>query len=475
MKKSLIFLAAELLFLLLALPAKFPFILRLVFGLLSLACPIPQLLPGILEDIGGRRITRRLLVPAALLITLCVGRFVSAAVGMLIYVVASLLLERREDFSRSVVGTRLDMLELEDHGVAYDGEPHIVGKLYKFIRQYLTYIIWGAALITAVLTALFSRGGITEGVSRACVLIAVSCAAPLFSAFPTADYAACAAAAENGVVLTGGALPRLLEVNSVLLTAEQSKRFGSAEAVSVNPDFVKPDGLITLAATAWSPADGETARLLQELCPGKIDPSSISEFKELPGYGVIASIRDITVLAGSAELMKEGGLPLIGFNDAGDVMHVAVNGRYAGYIDLKADSVSDADLRGELGSMGIRIIDSLKRRGEEDRVLVASSEPPAEEDRHEGDVYALLGGLSEDADVYASGSGRSALRRIIRLTYNALSVRTGAFMITACVKLLILLLAVFGLIPIWLAVAVEACAIYVGLVFSLRALDIDLE
>ncbi len=471
--KTVIFLAAELILLILSLPAKFPASLRIVFAAASFAAPLPMLLPEMIEELRRRELTFRLLIPAALLITLFTGAFTAAAVGMLIYRAATLLLPFRAERSRAVAETRLEMSGLSGFSAAFDPVPDVRGRFFIFLRKNLTYIILAAALITGVLTALLSPRGVVEGVRRACVLIAVSGAAPLFAAFPAADLAAAAAAAENGAVFSSGAIPAMLDVNCVYMSADESKRFGNAQAVSVNPDFIKPDGLIMLAAVAHAAVGGRTAAVLGELCPGEVDASAVTSFNELPGYGVIASMRDITVLAGSAELLEQSGLQVIGFRDGEDVIHMAVNGRYAGYIMLDGDELTESEFRSELAGMGIRALSSLSQRGRNDVTLIASSDGGESGELFDGDLYASLGARGGKADVYTAAGGFEALRRVFRLSYNALSVRTGAFMISACLKLVVMLTAVFGLVPIWLAVAIEAAGVYAGLMFALRALDAD--
>lgn len=472
MKKTVIFLAAELIFLCLSLPAKFPLLLRLIFAAASFASPLPMLMPGMIEDIKRKAVTFRLLIPAALLITLCTGAYIAAEVGMLLYRAATLLLPFRSDRSRAVAENRLEMSGLSEHSAVFDPVPDVRGRLFVFLRDYLTYIILAAALITGVLTALLSPRGIVEGIRRACVLIAVSGTAPLFAAFPAADLSAAAAAAENNTVFASGAIPAMLDVNCVYMSASESKRFGNAQAVSANSDFIKPDGLIMLAATAQAAAGGPMAAVLSGLCPGEIDVSAVSSFNDLPGYGVIASMRDITVLAGSAELMRQSGLPVIGFRDVEDIVHVAVNGRYAGFIMLDGDELTESEFRSELSGMGIRALSSLNQRGKNDVTLIASSDGSDRGELFDADVYAALGARGDEAGVYSAMGGFEALRRIFRLSYNALSVRTGTFMISACLKLLLILTAIFGFVPVWLAVAVEAVGVYVGLMFALRALDI---
>lgn len=482
-RQSLIFLVPAALLLILSLFSGMRLWLRIVFAVLSLALSLLDNLPSLRGDIGRRCfVSPAVLITVACVTGLAVGHFCSAAAALLIFRVCVILLARRREQTRGMIQTRLSMSGFEAECAGFDPTPAVSGRLLSFISGKLSYILIALAAVVLILTAALFHKGAAEGLYRFALIISAASAASLFSAFPLADYASVTAAAENGAVFSDGAISKLIAMDAVSPYPVKPVSFGSISVAAVSDDPMAAQSLIMLAAHAFRAVSDSSERMavlandLSAACGSEMGLSSVRDARELDGMGVIARIHDVTVLAGSAQLISKSGLPLVGFSDLDKHVHVAVNGRYAGCILLSHASQSNAELLAELNSLGLRLVTDPADRKDGETVLGFSRSGIAPSEPGDCDIYAAECGYAfkneeRTPDVRVCGAGTPAVHRVLRLVYNALSVRTGALAIAALVKLFVLLLGIFGFIPLWTAVLAQAAAVYASYIFVLRALD----
>jgi cation transport ATPase len=444
------------------------FILSVLSFLVSLFALKDELLAAIREkDLGSGLI---LLIVSGI-ICICTGTAVYAALAMLIRLLAGLVLPRLRAGVLRLLDTRRELNPLKESLPAVQTKTILVHPHEQLLKNYLTYLMVLLAALVAILSVLLSELSVADALSRAAVILALGGTFPLFAAFPLSDYAAVLCAGESGVLFRRDTITRLMGLKLACVKTQEPVDVGTAAVFPARPEAVGPELMLRLAATACADTELDAAEKLAAV--SKNTSSADIERKVLPGLGVVARVKDITVLAGSAEFMKRSGLSVLPFPENAQVLHMGVNGHYVGCIDF-SESQQAEDCEKALDSAGFfRFKDALEaseKRLPGEKLLYVR---PASEhlSGQKDDLSAAAGVLDRFDQITMERAGRAGVAALMEQLGCARLGRKGILLVALIVKAFLFLLTVFGICPLWLAVLLETAAVAFTYRYCVRLLD----
>lgn len=213
----------------------------------------------------------------------------------------------------------------------------------KFSRYY-TPIVMILALLVAVAYPLATGSGWSEWIHRALVMLVISCPCALVLSVPLSFFAGIGSASRNGILVKGGNyLEALTRVDTVVFDKTGTLTEGVFEVVRIHvADGFNEDELLKYVAYAESGSNHAIAISIKKAYGNGLDMGMVSGYEEIPGKGVKATVDGRTVYAGNARLMQEYGYTVSGGLSRGTVVHVAIDGRYAGSLLIADKTKKDS-------------------------------------------------------------------------------------------------------------------------------------
>lgn len=232
--------------------------------------------------------------------------------------------EVRSPFGESTLSKALRLME-----EARERKSPTERFITSFARWYTPAVVAGAALL-AVAPPLAGFGSLRQWGYRALVFLVVSCPCALVISVPLAVFGGIGAASRRGVLLKGGnVLESLTKAKGVLFDKTGTLTAGVFSVSKVVPsEGLSREELLRMAAAAESGSNHPVARAVA----GAWDEGFSLPVEEFPGMGVRAVVDGSEVLAGNDRLLREAGVESEEVRGGGAVLHVARDGRYAGYI-----------------------------------------------------------------------------------------------------------------------------------------------
>ena len=256
-------------------------------------------------------------------------------------------------FGESTVAKILDLVENSSSKKAR-AENFIT----KFARYYTPAVVI-AALLLALLPPLILGGGWpvwSAWLNRALIFLVISCPCALVISIPLGFFGGIGGASKAGILVKGSNYLEALARTEILVfdkTGTLTK--GTFQVTAVHPEEISEERLLELAALAESYSDHPISLSLKAAYQKEIDAGRVKNAEELAGRGVRATVDGLTVCAGNSRLMKEAGADWYDCHLTGTVVHVAVEGRYAGHIVISDVVKPDAaDAVADLKRQGIR-------------------------------------------------------------------------------------------------------------------------
>ena len=191
-------------------------------------------------------------------------------------------------------------------------------------------------------------------VARALTFLVISCPCALVISIPLSFFGGIGGASKRGILVKGSNyLEALAQTETVVFDKTGTLTRGTFQVTAVHPARVSREQLLELAALAESFSDHPISRSLKEAYGRELDNARVSDVEEISGHGVCARVDGRTVCAGNGKLMDKIGAQWHECHKTGTVVHVAVDGEYAGHIVISDAVKPDA----------ARAIASLKRQG----------------------------------------------------------------------------------------------------------------
>ncbi|MCX7951249.1 MAG: heavy metal translocating P-type ATPase [Clostridiales bacterium] len=212
-------------------------------------------------------------------------------------------------------------------------------KTEKFITKFARYytpIVVLLALIIAVIPPFLGYGDFSKWVYRALIFLVVSCPCALVISIPLSFFSGIGLASKKGILIKGSNyIEALSDVESIVFDKTGTLtegRFKVDDIVTEN-NFTKED-VLKYASYVESLSNHPIAKSIVDEYEEKIDSSKISGYREIPGFGVEALVEDKKVVAGNKKLMEQIGLDIENINKSGTIVYISIDSVYAGYIEI---------------------------------------------------------------------------------------------------------------------------------------------
>ena len=261
-----------------------------------------------------------------------------------------------KEFGESTVSKILDLVENSSMKKA-----RTENFITRFARVYTPAVCYGALALAfvppIVLLLMGQPARFDDWVYRALTFLVISCPCALVISIPLSFFGGIGGASACGVLVKGSTyLEELARTGIVVFDKTGTLTQGTFKVVGIHPENgVTGDALVEAAALAESWSKHPISLSIKNAYGKDIDPSRVTDVQELGGHGVTAKVDGKTVAAGNARLMAKLCLTVPEITEPGTIVHVAMEGRYAGYL-LIADVVkphSAAAIKG-LKQAGVR-------------------------------------------------------------------------------------------------------------------------
>ena len=238
-----------------------------------------------------------------------------------------------KEFGESTVSKILDLVEN-----ASSRKSKSEDFISKFARVYTPFVCY-SALALAFLPPLVRMGlmglpaDLGDWVYRALTFLVISCPCALVVSIPLSFFAGIGGAGNAGVLVKGSNyLETLSQVKCVVFDKTGTLTQGVFEVNAVHHNKMEREKLLEYAALAESASSHPISKSLQKACGSPVDRSRVTDIQEISGNGVTACVDGHRVAAGNAKLMKRLQIEYRECHHTGTIIHMAIDGAYAGHI-----------------------------------------------------------------------------------------------------------------------------------------------
>ena len=417
-------------------------------------------------------------------------------------------------FGESTVSKIIRLVESAD-----ENKSRSESFITRFARVYTPIVVF-AALALAFIPPFFSAEGYGTAFStwlyRALIFLVVSCPCALVISVPLSFFGGIGAASRRGILIKGsGYMDTLANLGTVVFDKTGTLTHGEFAVEAVHPSDFDEHELLHLAAHVEHFTTHPIGAALRDAFPSEAtDGCKIEDVEEIAGHGIRAKVSGRTVCVGNGKMMEDIGLEAHNCHLAGTIIHVAVDGKYAGHIVINDKIKEDS----------AEAISSLKRLGVEKTVMLTGDREavgkdvaerlgldeyhaellPADKVAHverlisektEGkslafvgdgindapvlkraDVGIAMGGLGSDAaieaaDVVLMDDKPSKISTAIGIARRTIHIARENVVFAIGVKVAVLLLATVGLGNMWMAVFADVGVTVLAVLNAMRTLS----
>lgn len=417
--------------------------------------------------------------------------------------------EVTKEFGDSTVVKILDLVE---HAASKKSESE--NFISKFAKYYTPIVVICAALL-AIIPPLVLGGGFGTWVYRALTFLVISCPCALVISIPLSFFGGIGGAGKAGVLIKGSNyLEALSETAIVVMDKTGTLTKGNFKVNEVHAVGMSKEELLEVTAYAEQYSNHPISKSLKEAYGKEIDSSKIRDIEEIAGHGVHAFVDNREIFVGNTKLMVQQGIAYQESLAVGTVIHIAEKGRYLGYITIIDEVKEDSQKAiAELQKAGIQKIVMLTgdRQETADDVaqklgiteVFAELLPGDKVDRMEellnrksdkgklifvgdgmndapvlarADIGIAMGGLGSDAaieaaDIVIMTDEPSKIATAIKISKKTLVIVKQNIVFAIGVKVLVLLLAAFGIASMWAAVFADVGVAVIAILNAMRAMN----
>ena len=406
-------------------------------------------------------------------------------------------------FGESTAAKILDLVEN-----AAESKSKSESFITKFARVY-TPIVVALALAVAIIPGLIT-GEWATWIYRGLLFLVVSCPCALVISVPLTFFGGLGGASKKGILIKGSNLmDKLADVNTVVFDKTGTLTEGVFEVTAVHPEVIDQKELLHLAAHVERHSTHPIAMALRNAYPDENDNCTVEDIQETAGHGIIATINGRKVAVGNSKLMEKLGAAWHPCHHQGTIIHVAIDNEYAGHIvisdRIKADSAEAIQalkaegvhrtvmLTGDQESVAAAVATKLGLDEFHAQLLPANKVAQVERLLQEGtlafvgdgindapvltraDIGIAMGALGSDAaieaaDVVLMDDKPSKIAKAIKIARRTIGIAKQNIAFAIGVKVLVLILAVFGLATMWMAVFADVGVTVLAVLNAMRAL-----
>ena len=417
-----------------------------------------------------------------------------------------------KDFGESTVSKILDLVEN-----ASSRKSKSEDFIARFARVYTPAVCYSALALAAlppiVRLVLGMNPQVGDWVYRALTFLVISCPCALVISIPLSFFAGIGGASREGVLVKGSNyLETLSQVDTVVFDKTGTLTQGVFEVTGVHHSPLEEHRLLELTALAESASSHPISKSLQKAYGQPLDRSRVTDIREVSGEGVTAKVDGISVAAGNRKLMKRLGVPYQDCHSTGTVVHVAMDGAYAGHIlisDLLKPSAKTAMealrtsgvkqtvmLTGDIDAVAQATAKELGINTVYSELLPGDKVSKVEElldQKHTGklafvgdgindapvlsraDIGIAMGAMGSDAaieaaDVVLMDDDPMKIAKAIRISRKCLRIVHENIVFAIGIKLLCLLLGALGIANMWAAIFADVGVMVLAVLNAIRAL-----
>ncbi len=415
-----------------------------------------------------------------------------------------------KEFGESTVSKILELVEN-----ASDKKSKSENFITRFARYYTPFVVF-AAVALAIIPPLVMNQSFLIWIERALTFLVISCPCALVISVPLSFFGGIGGASKAGVLVKGSNYLELLaDTEIVVFDKTGTLTKGNFVVSEVHTLSMSKDELIKIAAHAEDYSSHPIAVSIKKAYGKAVDPSLISDIEEIAGHGVQASIGGKVVLAGNSKLMKLKNIAYDQSSSTGTVVHIAVDGIYAGYIviadeikpdsakailELKAAGVKQTVmLTGDADAVGKSVANQLNLDKVYTELLPADKVMQVEKLISEknskkmlafvgdgindapvlarADVGIAMGGLGSDAaieaaDVVIMTDEPSKIATVMKISRKTLRIVRQNITFSLAVKGIVLILGAFGIANMWGAIFADVGVSIIAILNAIRSLNV---
>ena len=419
-----------------------------------------------------------------------------------------------KEFGESTVSKILDLVEN-----ASSRKSKSEDFISKFARVYTPAVCYAAlalAVLPPLVRMLFMGLEPTWGVwiYRALTFLVISCPCALVISIPLSFFAGIGGASNAGVLVKGSNyLETLSQTKIVVFDKTGTLTQGVFEVSGIHHNKLEDEKILEYAALVESSSSHPISKSLQRAYGKQIDRSRVSDIQEISGNGVTAKIDGVAVAAGNGKLMDRLGIPYINCHSVGTIIHMAIDGRYAGHIVIsdivkphakeaiaalkKAGIHKTVMLTGDTKAVADKVASELGIDEVYSELLPAGKVEKVEELLQakpekaklafvgdgindapvlgRADIGIAMGAMGSDAaieaaDVVLMDDDPMKISKAIRISRKCLRIVYQNIVFAIGIKLLCLLLGALGLANMWLAIFADVGVMVIAVLNAIRAL-----
>ena len=382
------------------------------------------------------------------------------------------------------------------------------GFITRFARIY-TPIVVALAVLVAVVPALVT-GEWSTWIYRGLMFLVVSCPCALVISVPLTFFGGLGGASRKGILIKGSNyMDQLAKLQTVVFDKTGTLTEGVFEVTAVHPEVIGETELLHLAAHVERHSTHPIAQALRNAYPDEQDSCSVEGIEETAGHGIIATVNGRKVAVGNSKLMEKVGADWHPCHHSGTIIHVAIDGVYAGHIvisdRIKEDAAEGIEalkregirktvmLTGDQESVAAAVAAKLKVDEVHAQLLPADKVNEVAKLLQEGtlafvgdgindapvltraDVGIAMGALGSDASIEASDvvlmdDKPSKIAKAIQIARRTIRIAKENIGFAIGIKVLVLVLATMGLATMWMAVFADVGVTVLAVLNAMRAL-----
>ena len=418
-----------------------------------------------------------------------------------------------KEFGESTVSKILELVE--NSSSRKSKSENFISKFAKYYTPAVCYGALALAFIPPIVLLIMGKPAMWgDWIYRALTFLVISCPCALVISIPLSFFAGIGGASNQGILVKGSNyLETLAQTKYVVFDKTGTMTQGVFEVSGIHHNEMPDEKLLEYAALAECSSSHPISKSLQKAYGKPIDRNRVTDIEEISGNGVIAKVDGISVAAGNTKLMNRLGIAYQDCHHVGTVVHIAIDGKYAGHIlisdiikphakeaiaELKkagisktvmltGDSKRVADqVAGELGIQEVysellpadkvsRVEELLNQKSEKDKLAFVGDGINDAPVLSRADIGIAMGALGSDAAIEAAdivlmdddplkiSKAIKIARKCIRIVYENIYFAIG-------IKILCLILGALGIANMWVAIFADVGVMILAVLNAVRTL-----